>query len=145
MADGGKALTLPPKQNMSQRSIGLLLQVGAVIGILSSLFSLAANIGALLNTTPHSSKFNLDVGDYLLPFALWFLGSELKHKSDNARRVTRVAMAYLAAVGTLCLVFLLTTDVLDLLPGIWKIAAYSIALLVIFIPALCVHGLRREN
>jgi len=130
---------------MSHRSIGLLLQIVAVFSVAASVFVLGAVVIALLRSTPQIGNLKLNLGDGLLPFTLWFLGSELRRGSEGARKVTLAAMVYLAAAGVLGLVFLLTTRILDDVPETWKLAAYGLVVLTIVLPALCIYGLRKRN
>lgn len=133
--------------NTPRKIIGVALQCLAVVLFAASTAGLCASMFALLGLTAGSSvNLHLDLASYLLPFPLWFLGSEVRRGSDLAIRVTIAAMIYLCVIGVVALAFLLFSGLAEhLARSGWKAWAYAFSVALIVIPILCVYGLRKRN
>jgi len=111
-----------------------------------SVFGLGAAIFVLLRPTSGGIAYmHFDLAGFVLPFTLWFLGSELKRNSDSARKVTLAAMIYLSIVGVVALTVMAVSGMTEHWLPTMKLEAYGMCALGMIVSILCIYGLRKRN
>jgi hypothetical protein len=130
---------------MKPQHVGIFFQIFAiVVGALALWAGPFSMLLALVDSAPRNWNLNIDVGDCLLPFTLWFMGAELRRNSELARRVSLLAMGYLAFMAALALLFTWVSGWTALLSPHWVALLYGALIAALILPSYFLFVLRRR-
>ncbi|HEU5397572.1 MAG TPA: hypothetical protein VFV81_10405 [Verrucomicrobiae bacterium] len=124
----------------------MVLQAMAVVLFLASVLSLGWVLWLLARpASAGNTHLTLDLTGCALPFPLWYLGLQLRRRSEEARKVALAGAIYLGIVGIVALTFLLFSGGLKPVPLTWKLMAYGWVTVWILLSIGCAYCLRRSD